>query len=487
MSRILVIGLDGATWSLIRPWAQEGKLPVFQRLLATSTWGKLESTIPSASPPAWTSLFTGTTPAKHGIYRFVKEKKGSYFITPISSRDRRTEPIWSLLNKAGKETIMINIPFTYPPDEVKGIMVSGLGTPSKSSNFTYPAVFKKKIFSCVPDYDVDFREDLLLQAKDRTSFLREIEKVTEAGNNLAKNLIENEKWHFFAYVIRSLDPLQHYFWDKKEILFKFYQQVDRFLGWVVDRLEKKDILVLCSDHGFCRVHSRTYINNWLEEQGLFVMGKGSKSLPVAPEKFLSWLTKHGLKGFVWRAKRSRLLEPLLRLFSPRSLKSLIKTDWQNTRAYFLEGSDGMININLRDRQASGIVKREDYERYRDQIIEKIKELRDPRTGAKVILDAKKAEEIYGYRAADMPDIILLKNEDYILKGYNYKGEIFEKIKERTGEHAREGILLFHGPGIKQEAEIVGAQVYDLFPTFLDILGLPLPAGLDGKVLKEVFK
>src|SRR5205823_6036616 len=100
---------------------------------------------PPISPPGWVSMFTGTEPVRHRIFDFVKRKKGSYFIEPIFSQDRREPFIWEFLSEKNIRTIAIGIPFAYPPRPFNGILTTGLGTPSKKSDFTYPSHIKEHI------------------------------------------------------------------------------------------------------------------------------------------------------------------------------------------------------------------------------------------------------------------------------------------------------------------------------------------------------
>ena len=95
-NKVVMIGVDGATWKLIKPWIKVNKLPGLKKLVQEGTSSDLESTVPPISPSAWTSIFTGTDPGKHNIFGFVKRKNDSYFVTPISSYDRKTPPIWKL-------------------------------------------------------------------------------------------------------------------------------------------------------------------------------------------------------------------------------------------------------------------------------------------------------------------------------------------------------------------------------------------------------
>ncbi|UCD87407.1 MAG: alkaline phosphatase family protein, partial [Desulfobacterales bacterium] len=73
-----IIGLDGATFRIIRPLVKEGKLPRLRKMMEEGAWGDLESTIHPLSPQAWASFMTGKNPGKHGIFEFVQHKPNSY-------------------------------------------------------------------------------------------------------------------------------------------------------------------------------------------------------------------------------------------------------------------------------------------------------------------------------------------------------------------------------------------------------------------------
>ena len=126
--KVMVIGLDGATWDLLEPWARNNKLPALKELMEKGCYGPLESTIPHVTPPAWTSMTTGKNPAKHGVFDFIgiKRKKDGWNLSLYTSRSKRSREIWDYLN--GK-SIVVNVPLTYPPREINGIMVTGMYTP----------------------------------------------------------------------------------------------------------------------------------------------------------------------------------------------------------------------------------------------------------------------------------------------------------------------------------------------------------------------
>src|SRR3989454_5339778 len=131
--RLLIVGLDAATFDLICPWIAEGKLPNLAALMKDGAWGRLASILPPITPPAWTSFMTGKNPGKHGIFHFVETERDSYAMNYTNGGSRRSPTVWKLLNAAGFSVGTMNIPFTYPPEALDGFQISGLHTPSANS------------------------------------------------------------------------------------------------------------------------------------------------------------------------------------------------------------------------------------------------------------------------------------------------------------------------------------------------------------------
>lgn len=98
MTRTLIIGLDGATWDVIKPLAEEGGLPTFKKLMEEGVWSDLESTIPPITVPAWFSLSTGMNPGKIGLFDFINRKDNSYKLYPTSSHDFQGKAIWDYVS-----------------------------------------------------------------------------------------------------------------------------------------------------------------------------------------------------------------------------------------------------------------------------------------------------------------------------------------------------------------------------------------------------
>jgi predicted AlkP superfamily phosphohydrolase/phosphomutase len=486
-SRVVMLGWDGATWDLILPWIEQGKLPGIGRMVGEGVWGTLLSTIPPISPSAWTTIFTGVNPGKHGILGFVKRKPDSYFVTPISSRDRKGVPVWTILSTIGKRVVLVNIPFTYPPDQVNGIMITGLGTPSKKSNFVYPLDRKATVVQQFPDYDVDFSEDRILLSDDKSFALDEIKDVTAAQIRLFTHLLHTEEWDFASVVFRSLDVAQHFFWDDPDCILQYYQQLDDLLSRCLSScMQEGDSLLVCSDHGFSRVHTQLYVNNWLESLGLLAISepKSGQRGRLSAETFQNILLAMGMKGLVWRLKRSALLEPVLKRFiRSKGFQHLLDMRWTETCAYFHDGSDGLVWLNLEGREPEGIVSPERKKVLQERIIQAALQIRDPSTGKPVIGAAYAGDDLFGSGGQMTPDIALLPNQGYrLVGGYNRAGRMFEEEQARIANHAPEGIFAAFGPLVRKGEQVHNARVADITPTILRMLGFGPPGNMDGKAL-----
>src|SRR5262245_19532200 len=125
--RVFVLGLDGATFSLIRPWAQAGHLPALQRVLASGASAILNSTFPPKTASAWLSLVTGLNPGQHGVFDFINYDVRSYsfFEKQMVKGGPRAQgrTLWDAVGQQGGKVAAIGVPMTYPVWPVNGVMI----------------------------------------------------------------------------------------------------------------------------------------------------------------------------------------------------------------------------------------------------------------------------------------------------------------------------------------------------------------------------
>jgi len=474
--KVMVIGLDGATWDLLEPWARNNKLPALKELMEKGCYGPLESTIPHVTPPAWTSITTGKNPAKHGIFDFmgIKREKDGWSLSLYTSRSKRAREIWDYLN--GK-SIVVNVPLTYPSREINGIMVTGMYTPDIDSEFTYPREIKEDILKLFPDYKIELSWAEYEGKKQK--FLEDLYKMTEERVNLFWHFFEMD-WNFFFFVFVGTDRLQHIVWDEGELL-KYYRYLDDFLGEVIEKIrEDRTNLLLVSDHGFAKIIKEVHINSILHQEGYLKLKTGQMSgflrkLGLSKEGLTKILLKYKLNKFYDRLP-PRVLH-IVRKTIPGRSNPVYDFDLKNSKAIMV--GTGSIYITEDNKHQKKEIEKE--------IIEKLENLTDPDTGEKIIERVFRKEEVYsGNLMSKAPDLIILPKKGYSLI-HSVSDIAVEKPQFKKADHALNGIFLAYGPDIKEGIQIRGAKIYDIAPTILHMFGLPIPDDMDGRVLKEIFK
>jgi len=118
-NRLLLIGIDGASYDLINPLISQGKLPTISNLIDQGTHGIMDSTIPPYAASAWTSLLTGKNPGKHDIYDFYDRINGSYRRHVINSHSIKAKTLWQIAGENDRRSIVVNLPVTNPPTPLK--------------------------------------------------------------------------------------------------------------------------------------------------------------------------------------------------------------------------------------------------------------------------------------------------------------------------------------------------------------------------------
>lgn len=507
--KILVIGLDGATFDLIRPWAGAGYLPTLSRLMAEGAWGPLCSTIPPMTAPAWTSFATGVNPGKHRLYDWIAREPDSYHFSPVTALDSRAPTIYTLLSQAGRRVCTLNVPMTYPPQPVNGMMVSGLPAPSLKNGLTYPAELYQEIVQAIGDYMLYPDPGRAYSDSGVDSFLKRLYHCTEMRARTFNYLRQREAWDFAMVVFNGTDTICHALWkymDREHPLHNpnyyekygcairdYYRFIDNYLAGIVATLDDDTTLIIMSDHGFGPFHKFIHVNNWLIQEALMNLRLGARTglkkrlfyLGFSPMNVYNLLMQLGLgvlKREVVRGQGQGLLKTLFLSFED--------VDWPRTSAYSL-GNVGQICLNVAGREPYGCVQPGSaYKQMQDHIIRRLLELRDPETGERVIEAAYRREEIYSGDQLDYaPDILFLPRRlEYFGFGeYEFGShKVIEAMKRGiSGTHRMHGVFLAYGSAIQPGIEVREARLVDLAPTILYMLGQPIPEYMDGRVLHQI--
>jgi predicted AlkP superfamily phosphohydrolase/phosphomutase len=505
--KVFVIGLDGATPQLLFSWAREGKLPALKKIIGEGTSGILKSTPIPITSSAWVSAFTGKNPGKHGIFDFIKRNNGNYGGRPVCGGNREGKAVWNILSENGKKVIIVNVPMTYPPEKVNGIMISGMDAPSIKNEFTYPPELYSELKKEIGEYRIHHKESFA--EEEAGDYIKDVEKVTELQKKACIHLLKNYEWDFFAAVFMALDPIQHFFWRHMDsthplyheerakkwgnVILKQYQSMDRLVDELLRYLDKETTVFILSDHGHGPYYKTVYFNVWLMENGFL---KLKRNLPTKIKYFAfkngitvknayQILSKIGLTNII--AKSSR--ETRTKLVD--SLLSYNDIDWDKTKAYSF-GNYSQIYLNMENKKNGMRIKNDDYTNIRSSIIEMLYNLKDPETNEKIVDDVIKKEDVFsGPHLGDAPDIIVrMKDSKYV--GYAVGGKtgafgnnsVFGSPVIGSSAHSINGVLMVVGDNIKNGAKIE-AKITDVTPTILKIVDI-FKSDLDGHVL-DVFK
>ncbi len=499
--KLLLIGLDGATFDLIKPWAEEGRLPTIRKLMENGVHGNLRSTIPPVTIPAWPVMFTGKNPGKIGIFSLLKHE-GKKFRT-VNAGDCDGKRLWSYLSDSGIRNAIINVPVTFPPDRLNGIMISGLGA-STELDYTYPAGLKEEIDGIVNNYEIDFYGFHRSRIK---KFLEMLYERTEKRKKVVIELLRRKEWDFAFVVFTGSDRIQHYLWDTyekehplyendkhKDSIPKYWEYLDGAVGEIIDNHGKDANILIVSDHGFQGMTGRFNVNDWLIKEGYLVVKNNGHGKKRGVLNRIG-ITRERVKWLMWRLNLQKIRRRLPEFIS-RKVESLlknsenetglddIKIDWKRTTAYSFDYTGGIcVNKNLPENKRNAIKK---------EITEKMKNIDNPLTGKKLVVEFFEPSEVYsGPYVKDAPDIIFfVENLRYTTQvSIGHGGAItpLDRSKPSNATHTMNGIFIACGPDIAKGREIKGAQITDITPTILHMFGLPVPEDMDGRALKEIFR
>lgn len=475
--RTIVIGLDGAAFRVLDPFMDKGLMPNLKRLKENGSAGILKSTFPPTTAPAWTAFMTGKNPDEHGLFDFRKPLHHTKKRTLVSSRDIKARKIWDILSENEKITGIVNVPMTYPPEQINGIMISGFLTPDKDARMIYPGSLFNDFIENVPGYEIDIMHTKNWHFKKCKAILKKQGEILSNRIIACKYIMRKLDWDFFMVVLEDMDRIQHVLWNCFEKKYErkhiegYYTFIDSKIGELIDGLEDKCNIILVSDHGFIGKRKLFYVNNWLNNIGLFESKKKERS-----KRFLRKLDIFNLR----RIMRKTIKTPNLDYSS--------QIMWQNTKAYSGNWSEYGIYINLVGREPFGIVSNDEYEELREFIIKEISTLSDGEN-CKIVKRAFKREEMFpGSYTSNIPDILFEVNEDFLIdENVSYGMDITSEAPEhKSSSHDENGIIIIHGKNVKSGNEILDANIIDLAPTILSMHDVPVPGDMQGKALVNIF-
>jgi predicted AlkP superfamily phosphohydrolase/phosphomutase len=460
MRRTVLIGVDGATFDLIRPWVVNGDLPNFSAIANDGVEGVLESVVPTQSVPAWPSFNSGKNPGKHGLFAFNEDVKKEGEL--VDSFSLPSDRFWNILAAEGITPGVVGSLMSYPlRDLERGFEVTGPMTPGDAEVFTAPTDIAAEIRELVPDYS--FGPEL---SGDRTDIQQACLESVDNRATVSRHLMTEREWDYYSVLFIATDRVQHKLWETPEMIRPVYEQIDEFVGWVRGEFPDANV-ILISDHGFTAPAERDFfLNKWLADRG-----DNSGSSPSL---------KYDLSKRSYSLIR-QVLGINLRKFLPSTVEEwIVGTDDNADRPPIRAAGDTHFDGVYVSEEL------DDYEAVRDSIIEDLLTVEDPQSGRQVVRAAWKREEQYsGEWLSEIPDIVILPYPEFNVNANPYSeqfGTFPGMENEGTHDAAPDGILLAAGPDIACEPERTQASLLDVPPTILHLFDTAVPTDFDGSVL-----
>lgn len=459
MKKVMVIGLDCAAPQLVfDKWKDD--LPNLRSLMEKGVWGKLRSTDPPITVPAWMSMLTSKSPGRLGFYGLRNRADYSYAKMSIPNSAQVKEPtVWEILSKEGKKCIVLGVPQTYPPKPLNGYLVSCFLTPSTKSDFTYPKEFKAEVEEVTEGYILDcnnFRTD------DKDRILNQIFEMTDKRFKLAKHCLQTKEWDFFMMVEMGTDRIHHGFWKYMDTthlkhepgnpyensIKNYYKFCDERLGELLKIAGPETTVLVVSDHGARKMDGGICINEWLIKEGYLTLKEMPKE-PAPVEK--------------------------------------CEVDWEKTRAWGSGGYYARLMVNVKGREPQGtIAPGEEYEAFRNELIAKLEALPN-HEGKPMQTKVVRPEDVYPICENIPPDLFVYFDDlNWRSVGSIGLNEIYT-FENDTGpddaNHDWHGIFLMQRPADETSINRTDLDIKDVAPTILHYMDQVIPQDMEGKVIK----
>jgi predicted AlkP superfamily phosphohydrolase/phosphomutase len=492
--RLMILGLDGATWTVFDPMRRLGLMPNLDALLQRSAYGTLRSTIPPVTSAAWTTMQTGCGPARHGVFdhRYYDATAGRMKVN--HSRRVKVPTIWHLLSDAGRSVVSLNLPVTYPPLPIRGLVVSGMDAPHLDAALSKAGPFADRLRREVPEYQL---RSIWRRAPEDVDELAENCQQTvnsflgrAGGGVLADEMLPD--WSVMMVQFQNLDPFQHRAWrclnvDETGIddpawnipARSVLKGMDRAIGRLLEVADRRGAAVmLVSDHGFGSCRGRISVNRILLDAGIAALPSR-----VTRRWFLRLcVTMDRLR--LWNAKRT---DPEARAASiEASVAAQWPFDWKRTLAFAPhQDTAAMIYLNTRERNRQGPLSTpRQIDEARLATAAALGSAMHPETGAPLFPKIVHTADEYGVDPAEQgyPDLIALPDEPYWVRTKLSSSKRWvEPDPNLPGTHRPEGIVALAGGGI-MPGRTLKADLIDVAPTVLSLFGLPIPSHVEGHPL-----
>ena len=456
--RVFVIGLDCAEPTLVfERWRDD--LPTLRQLMDQGAYGRLRSSHPPITVPAWSSMLSGKDPGQLGFYGFRNRADYSYERMRIATNLAvDVDRVWDVLSHAGKRSILVGVPQTYPVKPLNGICISSFLTPPGGAKWCWPPSLKDEILSLLDgeEYMFDVHN---FRTEDKAWLLEQIYKMAQQHFKVIGHLMDTQPWDLFMFVDMGVDRIHHGFWAYMDpahpryepgnpfenAIHDYYVYLDQELGKLLENLDDDTAVLVVSDHGAKALRGGFCINEWLKQQGLLVLEDQPPGL-VPLEK--------------------------------------CEVDWKRTKVWGSGGYYARVFFNVEGREPNGIIPAEEYESFREEMIRRFEATTDNQ-GNLLGTVALKPEDLYREVRNIAPDLIVYFGNLSWRSVGSLGFDAIHTFENDTGpddaNHAQDGLIILYDPRHDLGGQrLEGLQLECVAPTILRLMNVKVPADMEAE-------
>lgn len=500
-AKVLVIGFDALEATLVERWIGEGSLPAFARLSTDSTVFHLDNHVGMLADSIWIEIATGRSGARMGWYWHLEQlHSGETRLRPSNPGEFDLTALWNHASGAGRRTAILDVIYAAASPEINGLLLRGWGVHQDLRGSSDPPEFFEEVERTYGAHPVPHTSGRGCDSVDGSYesldfLLRRLREAISVKTRLFRDVLDRESWDLFFGVFSEAHCVGHHLWhlydetsplhdpdappELRNGVREVYTLLDEALGRVLEKAGDTTTLVFLS-HGM-----GSNVGGWqlLPE---ILLRLGYTSAPPATLRIARGLlpapVKSAAKRFLRRGGASslrsaagRFLEPLE---SPRTRAMAVRN-----------GRNGAIRLNVAGRDPFGSIQPgKEYEAACAELTRELAALRDTTTGEPVVEAVLRADAVFGEALhPNIPDLIVRFRSSRPITSVTSArvGTVSTatRAERRSGDHTPHSRLWAYGPGIAAGRSVKGGHVLDLAPTVLELLDVPVPAGLDGSALK----
>jgi len=390
-----------------------------------------------------------------------------------------------MVSRHGVRVTSLNFPLMFPPPRIQGNVVPGGWMPWRQLRLgCYPPDLYDRL-RALPGFnarelalDMEHEEKAVegCRREEYESWIEQHIRREQQWFDILRYLMQEDPCALTALLFDGVDKLQHLCWRfldpgylsgrpssweqrVRDLCVQYFRQLDGLLADIADLAGPEATIIMASDHGFGAQTETFFVNTWLEQKGYLAWADEVVSREVDSAKLgMSQLARH-----------------------------VYLLDWERTMAYAPTPSGNGIHIVKAESESERGISAADYDRFRAQLIESLRQVISPATGEPLVSRIWTREEAFEGPYLELaPDLTLALRDGGLISILASDSAV--KVRtEPTGTHRPEGIFVAAGPGLRQGVSLSQLSILDVAPMLLYTLGLAIPEDMEGRVPIEAYR